>query len=192
MNERLVFLVLCFFSVGCESRSGSSKEPLDVYGEYCLEALERENTCGCDGPREFDFPMSAYFYRKYSTNPDSRPETYFWGGGFSFPLHLDEFGRASARVDDYERMNSAIDFVAYDGIFTGTSGMANFHKTKGSSEEPCLDSGEPCHLRVEYHEGYCCKGGAGYNVIILSGPKVFPCGENGFTGPDFSFSAEVP
>ncbi len=188
--KRTTVFIFGILSAGCESHS-NTKEYLDVYGEYCLEVRERENTCGCDGPRELDSPMYAYFYRKYSANLESKPEAYFWGGGLSVPLHLDGFGEVDGYVDDYEEMNSAIDSVAYDGTFTGTNGVANFHKTTGSYEEPCLDFDKPCHLRVQYHEGYCCNGGAGYNVVILSGPKVLPCGEDGFTEYDTSLSAAV-
>jgi hypothetical protein len=164
-----IIAVMAIMATACGGGGGKSKkdsgdppEYQDVNGLYCLTADETWNDCNCDGPRDFEDPISVTFTQG-GTPAALTSSAEFSGGGLTFTGTLTSTGAYSAGVTDYDPYISAI---SYEGLFTDSD---------GDNASDSHSSVDPVHITIEYNLGACCNGAAGSNVIILEGDKVEEC-----------------
>lgn len=183
ISRLLGCLGLFLFTLACESREEKYSGPyMRVGNYYCMDVREIVNTCSCDGPRNLPSPEMMLYRQVITTSGEGTSEITVIGGGLEFPARLVSESNLESYVGYYP-YDQSIDVITYRGIFTGTSGMANYHETDGPTdpESSCGSTSTPCHLRLKYKNGACCGGREGYNVITLSG-AVSTAGEPCFSG----------
>jgi hypothetical protein len=176
-------LVVFLFMLACESREEEYSGPyMRVGNYYCMDVHEIVNTCSCDGPRNLPSPERMLYRQVITTSGEGASEITVIGGGLEFPARLGASGNLESHIEQYP-YDQSIDAITYRGLFTGTSGVAEYHETMGpvDPESSCGSISTPCHLRLQYENGACCGGGGGYNVITLSG-AVSTAGEPCFGG----------
>ncbi len=181
MTPRDVFVLCALLGfLGCGKDDEGRKTYPQVGGGYCSTVTEPINTCTCGGPRTFNRKIIMNYLQGNDDEGEYAGDVEIIGGGHGFTGFMDTDGYIFTRIEDYEVADPRIDRVTYSGVFTGTSENADFavhHETVGPDVgEPC--EGKDCHFRMDYHVGACCKGADGYNVIALSGERIYSTEES--------------